>query len=64
MGREVADGRTKSNSKKTKFPYDMTELQWCRREHKNIDAEQVGMAVVGAARRYGPTPSQNPSVLS
>lgn len=52
VGREVTDGTTKqSNFKKTKLPYDTIELQRCRKEFKNRDAEQVGTAVDGAARR-------------
>lgn len=58
VSREVTDGRTKqSNLKKTKLPYDRTELQTCRKEFKSRDAKQVGTAVDGAAR-CGPTPSR------
>lgn len=59
VGREETDGTTKqSNFKKTKLPYDTIELQRCRKEFKNRDAEQVGTAVDGAARRCGPTRSR------
>lgn len=59
VGREVTDGTTKQSTfKKTKLPYDTIELERCRKEFKNRDAEQVGMAVDGAASRCGPTPSR------
>jgi len=54
----------KKKKERTKLHYDMTALQWHRREHKNTAAEQVGLAAVSAAEDTAqPLPRTHPCYL-
>lgn len=57
VGREVTDGTTKQSTfEKTKLPYDTIELERCRKEFKNRDAEQVGMELPAGVAQPLPEP--------